>query len=259
MGSGKETTALYLAAALLGLTDSSELAKYPYVSILNPSTPAITIDEVRAAQNLLVLKVPAGKTAIRRIIIVIDAERMRSEAQNAFLKTLEEPPLDTCIILTASSEKLLPTITSRIQKINILPVSETQAQDFYIKRGIPSQTLRKNYALSQGHAGLLSALLRAEDHILGTWVQTAKEILSETPASRVLRVEALSKNKDEIRLLLDALGRISHSALLQSASQNKQQAITRWLRTQQAVQDSITALSFNASTKLVLDSLFINL
>jgi hypothetical protein len=259
LGSGKEYTAQHLAASLVGLSTPEELARYPYASIINPETPTITIDEIRAAQNLMVLKVPRGKTDIRRIIIVIDAGRMRSEAQNAFLKTLEEPPADTCIILTASGEKLLPTITSRTRSIAILPVSKSQATAYYASRGVPSIQLARQFSLSQGQAGLLSALVNDDAHALSGWVQTAKEVLTEPAGRRLLRTEALSKDKTAIRLLLDALNRIAHSALIQAASQNKQPAVDRWMRTQANVQKTVAALQYNASTKLLLDDLFLNL
>jgi hypothetical protein len=259
LGSGKETTAVAVAASIIGLKDASELTKYPYYTAINPSGTSITIDEIRAAQSLLTLKVPKGQGGIRRVISVIDAGRMRSEAQNAFLKTLEEPPLDTCIILTARGESLLPTITSRAQTITILPVSSKQAAEFYGKKGIGSAELQKNYALSQGQAGLLSTLLSAEAHVLTPWVQTAKEVLAETVGRRLLRTDGLAKNKDEIRLLLDALSRIAHSALQASATQNKQAMVQRWSHTQSVIQESLRALNYNASTKLLLDNLFVNL
>ena len=52
----------------------------------------------------------------RRVFLIRDAERMNEEAQNALLKTLEEPPGTACLILvTSSSARLLPTIRSRCQ------------------------------------------------------------------------------------------------------------------------------------------------
>ncbi len=60
----------------------------------------------------------------RRVFLFRDAERMNDEAQNALLKTLEEPPGSACLILvTASGDRLLPTIRSRCQRIafDLLP------------------------------------------------------------------------------------------------------------------------------------------
>lgn len=55
-----------------------------------------------------------------KVVVVIGADSMTQDAQNSLLKTLEEPPTEASIVLTTSSEhKLLPTILSRCQLINI--------------------------------------------------------------------------------------------------------------------------------------------
>ncbi|MCH8807515.1 MAG: hypothetical protein IH986_15720 [Planctomycetes bacterium] len=66
-----------------------------------------------------------------RVFLVRDAERMNEGAQNALLKTLEEPPPDTYLILvTASASRLLPTIRSRCQLVpfDLLPAAFVQEQ-----------------------------------------------------------------------------------------------------------------------------------
>ena len=59
----------------------------------------------------------------RRVAVIPDAERMRQEAANAFLKTLEEPPGDTLIILTVTARDRLPaTISSRCRRVGVRPL-----------------------------------------------------------------------------------------------------------------------------------------
>ncbi|MFN7563676.1 MAG: hypothetical protein ACK5TH_17990 [Prosthecobacter sp.] len=54
--------------------------------------------------------------------IIVDAERMNVQAQNAFLKTLEEPPPNTLLLLlTTQPEQLLPTIQSRVIEVGLMP------------------------------------------------------------------------------------------------------------------------------------------
>ncbi|TWT43796.1 DNA polymerase III subunit delta' [Phycisphaerae bacterium RAS1] len=64
---------------------------------------------------------PAARTpqlGRRRVFVIRDAERMNDEAQNALLKTLEEPPGEACLVLiTSSASRLLPTIRSRCQRV----------------------------------------------------------------------------------------------------------------------------------------------
>ncbi|MCL2000123.1 MAG: hypothetical protein FWG74_01695 [Planctomycetes bacterium] len=60
----------------------------------------------------------------RRVAVIPDAERMRTEAANAFLKTLEEPPGQALILLTVNSRDRLPaTVSSRCRRIGVRPLS----------------------------------------------------------------------------------------------------------------------------------------
>lgn len=67
------------------------------------------------------------KQAEKLVIIVDDADTMAQPAQNALLKLLEEPPEHVVFILTAHTPQiLLPTILSRLQKLEIVPISDKQ-------------------------------------------------------------------------------------------------------------------------------------
>jgi len=260
-GSGKKALAHTIAAALLNV-DSNKLENYPYYTLTNPEDPSITIDEIRTLQKLLTLKTPAVKGLnIRRVLTIIDAGRMRFEAQNAFLKSLEEPPTDTCIILTAEANgDLLETIYSRVQRIDILPVSEAAAKDFYGKKGVTASELARNYALSQGQAGLLSSLLKAEtEQPLKEWVETAKQLLSKPASERILQTDSISKDKVGIILLLDALARIAHAALVQASKADSGAAIKRWKNSLESIQAAREAMTHNANTKLLVDHLLLSI
>lgn len=79
----------------------------------------IRIDQVRDVLNAVRFKVEKG----RRVVVVESAERFMPQAANAFLKTLEEPPAGSIIILlTSRVSDLLPTILSRCQRINFRPL-----------------------------------------------------------------------------------------------------------------------------------------
>lgn len=77
----------------------------------------ISIDQVRNLQHQLSLRPYASEF---KTGIILEAQRMTIEAQNALLKTLEEPPAHSVLILTAPSVKnLLPTIVSRCQVVRL--------------------------------------------------------------------------------------------------------------------------------------------
>jgi len=85
-------------------------------------------ENIRALCKEIYLKPLEGK---RKVFIIDDAHKMTEEAADAFLKTLEEPPLDSIIILvTSKPEMLLPTIHSRCQKIKFHPVSKKSIHEF---------------------------------------------------------------------------------------------------------------------------------
>ncbi|MBZ0151873.1 MAG: hypothetical protein K8J09_10105 [Planctomycetes bacterium] len=82
----------------------------------------ITIDQVRGAQDRLARHAVEGRA---RVLVIADADCMEEEAQNALLKTLEEPGEATFLLLEATRpEQLLPTVHSRAQRLRVLPLDE---------------------------------------------------------------------------------------------------------------------------------------
>lgn len=259
MGSGKETLSLYVAANLLGV-HTDKLHEQAYFLHINPEIENISIDDIRSIQQFMKLKVPHSTRTINRVVLIERAERMRAEAQNALLKTLEEPPEHTGIILTTSNaDQLLKTITSRTQKLDILPVSEALADEFFVSKGKKSKDIASFYALSQGQAGLLYSLLHREDHPLVETIAQAKNILAENIGKRLLRIDELSKDKQAIARLLNALIRITHAALVASAKQQKTAAVKQWQQRQEAVLTVQAKQKYNPNTKLLLDELFLTI
>jgi hypothetical protein len=74
----------------------------------------------------------------KRVIIILEADRMNDEAANCFLKTLEEPPMDTVFILTSSRpDHLLPTIRSRCRRVPFSYLSRQQIQEIILDSDDP--------------------------------------------------------------------------------------------------------------------------
>jgi len=106
----------YAKALLKGLMETSDIQD---TLVIEPDTN-IGIDEVRTVIEFLDF---APKGEIKKVILY-DADKMTQEAANAFLKTLEEPPSYVILILVTSRWfSLLPTIRSRLQKLQVqLPI-----------------------------------------------------------------------------------------------------------------------------------------
>jgi len=90
-----------------------------------------------------------------KIAIVPEADSLSNEAANSLLKTLEEPKGKTIIILCApSTESLLPTIVSRCQVINFLPVTKKEISDALISLGATNEESENFSNLSFGRPGI---------------------------------------------------------------------------------------------------------
>jgi DNA polymerase III subunit delta' len=96
----------------------------------------------------------------KHVFIISDAEALApqeasSEAANALLKVLEEPPPGTSLILTSSEPgRLLPTIRSRTAQLHLPPLSVAEVTDFLIQiAGIEEEEARRVAAASQGSIG----------------------------------------------------------------------------------------------------------
>ena len=78
----------------------------------------IGVEEIRNLEQTLHLAAPGGAC---KVGVIVEADRMNDQAANAFLKTLEEPPQNTLLLLlTANPQRLLPTILSRCVRIPLL-------------------------------------------------------------------------------------------------------------------------------------------
>ncbi|MBI5188047.1 MAG: hypothetical protein HZA07_03110 [Nitrospirae bacterium] len=110
---------------------------HPDVLLISPEGGQIRIEEIRAIDNTLSFKPFEGR---KKVVIVDEADNMNPYAANAFLKTLEEPPEDSLIILISSSPDRLPdTIKSRCSRVNFTPLP-SEACEKVIKTVISHQS-----------------------------------------------------------------------------------------------------------------------
>ena len=90
----------------------------------------------------------------RRILIVDDAETLLEPAQQALLKTLEEPPRGVTLMLLADEpEALLETVRSRCQEIPLRPISQAAVTETLLRRGVAEMLATEVATLSRGCAG----------------------------------------------------------------------------------------------------------
>jgi DNA polymerase-3 subunit delta' len=251
-GIGKATLANWLAAQLLGMT-LEKLTNYPHILRIEPEAgKAIGIDGIRQLEHFIALKTTSAD-GIARIVMVHDAHLMTDEAQNALLKTLEEPPADTVLILTSSQQQsLLPTIRSRMQVTDITtPPRES------LEAALPElakEQLAKVMALSGGLPGLAFALANDDqDHPLVMAAQTARQLLQMSSFEKVCQVDRLAKDKEATANVLYILMQMAHAALLTGRGTD------RWQKVLKAAYGTQQALNSGTQPKLALTSLMLNL
>ncbi len=248
-GAGKSSVAHYIADAFLGANFKKSHGIY---KIEPDDKGVISIDEVRKIRGILKLKVPSNndKVSRRRIIVIRDAHMMQDAAQNSLLKTLEEPPADTSIILTATSKnRLLPTVVSRLTAITVLPLrfEETELSD----NEITTAQRKQAFHLSGGNAGLFMALARNEaSHPLLEAMTRAKNILTSPTYERMLYVDELVKEPNQINAVLYCMKRILEYKLHQNSGQKQAKQLKKCLEVESSLHGS-------ANKKLLLTDLFL--
>ncbi len=145
-----------------------------------------------------------------KVAIMDGADMMNKPASNAFLKTLEEPPGDTVIILTAVNlNALLPTIVSRCRTVRFGPVAYDEMVGYLVdKRGMKMDRARVVAAVSKGSPGMVDSDAIEEN------VETRSEAMgllshaSQNPVANVYKVASKfdkAANKNKTDLLLDCL------------------------------------------------------
>lgn len=104
----------------------------PYFNLEIPRATAIQIGQIRDLRLSLTRSIAAG---MRRVVIISEADMMNQQAQNAFLKTLEEPHKNTLIILTSSNpNRFYATILSRCQEVRFDILSVDEISEALIER-----------------------------------------------------------------------------------------------------------------------------
>ncbi len=153
-GSGRKRLALRAAAlCCTGAPDTAALKNCPDFHLYGPEP--ISIDNVRALKEALAKKSFSGGW---RCAVLLDAHLMKPEAQHAFLKTLEEPPKQTFLLLTGDEHKFLPTIRSRCATLRLGGQPYEQAADELIGRGWNESEARQFAAQASGLTPLAAVM-----------------------------------------------------------------------------------------------------
>lgn len=219
-GVGKEALARTFAAGLQCQSESAdkpckecvschqmESGNQPDVIWVTREKASLGVDEIREQLcNTMDIK---PFSSPYKIYLVPEAEKMTEAAQNALLKTIEEPPeYGVVILMTSNISALLPTIQSRCLTMEFRPLS-TAVVESYVKEHcqVPDYQARASAAFAQGNLGKAMRYAKSEDfierkdHIISLLRHVEQMDLSEMLAV----IKDLGTRKDEVRDYIDLM------------------------------------------------------
>ena len=219
-GVGKEALARTFAAGLQCQSESAEKpckecvscrqmesGNQPDVIWVTREKASLGVEEIREQLcNTMDIK---PFSSPYKIYLVPEAEKMTEAAQNALLKTIEEPPeYGIVILMTSNISALLPTIQSRCLTKEFRPLS-TAVVESYVKEHcqVPDYQARASAAFAQGNLGKAMRYAKSEDfierkdHIISLLRHVEQMDLSEMLAV----IKELGTRKDEVRDYIDLM------------------------------------------------------
>jgi hypothetical protein len=241
-----------LASEILEI-ETEDFDSYPYKKVISSKdNKAISIEEIADLQKFLTLKIASGKVT-NRVAIINGANLMSLPAQNALLKTLEEPPHKTVLILTTDNEEsLISTIISRSTILrNISPTSD-QLKSYF--KEYNEHEFNRAFAISSNDVVLLKSLLEDKQHPLYLASDLTKKLLKGDKYERLVLVDELSKDREMVDRVLFILERMASTALLTTTKGSD-----KWREILNNSLEAKSALKKNAQTKLVLINLMLSI
>lgn len=235
VGCGKETMAKTFAAGLQCLSEESmrpcgvcasckqiDSGNQPDVIWVNRELSSIGVDDIREKINDSIVIKPFSSPY--KIYIVPEAERMTEAAQNALLKTIEEPPeYGIIILLTSNVEELLPTIQSRCLKLEFRPLSTTTVEKYLIdKYHVADYRARTSAIFAQGNLGKAIRYIESGDfeENKDKVLKILKNVHTMDVSEMLEVIKEIGENKDNVKDYIDLMILWYRDVLLFKATKN---------------------------------------
>lgn len=191
-----------------------------YVSHEKPGT--IGVEDIRTQINADIAVKPYSSP--HKIYIMNEGEQMTVQAQNALLKTLEEPPeYAVILILTAQVEALLPTILSRCVVLNMKPVPDMLVKKYLMEDlGVPDYKANICVAFARGNIGKAKLLASSEEFekVKDEAITLVKYINDMEINEIVKAIKKISEYKFDVNDYLDILSVWYRDVLLFKATKD---------------------------------------
>lgn len=175
------------------------------IRVTHEKPNTISVEDIRTQVNNDVAIKPYSGTY--KIYLINEAEKMTPQAQNAILKTLEEPPAYAVILLlTANVNSLLPTILSRCVVLNMKPVADELVKKYLMEQlQIPDYKAEVCVAFARGNVGRAKALASSEDfeNVKAEAISLLKYIQDMELNEIIAAIKKITEYKLEINDYLD--------------------------------------------------------
>ena len=205
-GVGKETVARYFAQLIFCQQETQpptacgtclacrkmDSGNHPDLQIIRPDGSTLKIGQIRELQKQIIYE---PLEASRKVYILTDVERMNDEAENCLLKTLEEPPAaSVLILLTSNMRALLPTTRSRCQILQFHPMPTQELAKILVEQfSVAPEQATALAITADGAIGTARTLIEKGD----IHTQKVPEILIETDPLAAFRLAEHFKNNPE--------------------------------------------------------------
>ena len=233
--SGKEFIAKVFAAALQCETDGVEpcgechsckqalSGNQPDIIFVSHDKPnTIGVEDIRAQINNDIVIKPYSSP--RKVYIMNEGEKMTVQAQNALLKTLEEPPeYAVILILTANVDSLLPTILSRCVVLNMKPVPDNKVKKYLMEDlAVPDYKANICVAFARGNIGKAKMLATSEEfEKVKEEAVTLVKYINDMEISEIVKaIKKISEYKFDVTDYLDILSVWYRDVLLFKATKD---------------------------------------
>ena len=256
-GIGKKLIAKEFAKAILCLGDNKycdncksclefDGQNNPDFFIVEPDGNAIKIDQIRNMQRGVQEKPIISRS---KVYIIDNADLMTKEAQNALLKTLEEPPEFVTIILIGENENaFLATIKSRCMILHFNSISNSDIKK-YLEDNYNMNVISNMLDVFQGSIGKAIELKDKQDTYL-TIEQAIENIEKEDLIGLIKKLDILYTSRDEILDMLDYINII----LLKKSKEN-----VKYTDCIKIVEDTKRRINQNANYDMSIDNMLFNM
>ena len=254
-GSGKKTITDFIIESIK--SQPGNLVNSRDLIIIGDDTEKIAIDDVRASLKNLSFRAVVSE-GYSRFVVIEHAERLASDSQNMILKTVEEPPENTMIILTVESKSsLLPTLLSRLTQINIGSIDAKKLKKNLEEQGYDPKDIDLALLASSNRIGATKNILSGDESKIES-LKFCKNILSMSKNEKLILANNIYKDRARVSEIVDDLLTIS-KASMENAAKNGSASTGSWSSIVNELLIAKNALIRKANAKLVLTKLFLEI